>query len=89
MKDNQVDQSVQEEIQCKDGRAAKLQEGGTSLRKFLGKMGTATLAAGVLGNASKAIAQMDDVSAAAKTKMKMCFSTQGAAFKRPEPFAPH
>jgi hypothetical protein len=64
MKDNQVDQSVQEEIQCKDGRAAKLQEGGTSRRKFLGKMGTATLAAGVLGNASKAIAQTDDVSAA-------------------------
>ena len=50
MKDKQVDQ---EEIQSKEGGGAKLEKGGASRRKFLGNMGTATLAAGVLGTASR------------------------------------
>ena len=62
MKDKQVDQ---EEIQSKEGGGAKLEKGGASRRKFLGNMGTATLAAGVLGNASKAVAETQRVLAAA------------------------
>src|SRR5262249_4272382 len=75
MKDKQVGQSVQTETQSKEGGGAKLEKGGASRRKFLGKMGTATLAAGVLVNASKAVAETQKVLAAAGD------AADGSAFK--------
>ena len=62
MKDNQVGQSVQTETQSKEGGATKLEKGGSSRRKFLGRAGTATAAmaaasVGVLGKSAKALTQ--------------------------------
>src|SRR6516225_10287739 len=59
MKDKQVDQ---EEIQSKEGGATKLEKGGASRRKFLGRAGTAIAAmaaasVGVLGKSAKALTQ--------------------------------
>jgi hypothetical protein len=69
MKDKPVGQSVQEETQSKNGRAAKREKNGASRRQFLAKAGgaTAAMAAGVLGHASKAVAQTDSAVAAATT----------------------
>ena len=62
MKDKQVGQSVQTETQSKEGGGAKLEKGGSSRRKFLGRAGTATAAmaaasVGVLGKSAKALTQ--------------------------------